>query len=121
MNKLKFENTYYKEALDYSQQFTKIKKDGYYKVDLLDKIDRVETQQNNTIIALLTSIHYKLTILENKLLSIEQNLSETTSNQNWKEALENFNKDLNKLSTEHIVSQRQPKTYSFLTYQEAPK
>lgn len=71
MNNLKFENTHYEEALKYTQRYSKKQEDGYYKLDLPGKIDQIQTQQNNIIIALLTFLHYRLTVLENKLLTIE--------------------------------------------------
>lgn len=43
MNKLKFENSYYEEALDYTQQYSKTKDDGYYMVDLTGKSDQEQT------------------------------------------------------------------------------
>lgn len=42
MNSLKFENNYYKKALDYSQKFTRTKEDGYYKVNLPGKSDQIQ-------------------------------------------------------------------------------
>lgn len=78
----------------------------YYKVDLIGKIDQVQTQQNNVIIALLTSLHYRLTLIENKLLTLEQQI---------------LNKDLNKLFTGTLVTlvpRRKSNTCSFLTYSQ---
>lgn len=40
MNHVKFENNYYEEILDYAQKYIKIKEDGYYKVDLIEKMIR---------------------------------------------------------------------------------
>lgn len=80
------------------------------------KSDQIHAQQNNTIIVLLTSLHYRLTVLENRLLSTEQQVQGANGSIDWKEALENINKDLSKLSTGNIVARQQPKTYSFLTY-----
>lgn len=121
MNNLKFENAHYEKALEYTQKYSKNKEDDYYKIDLPDKSDQIWTQQNNTIHALLTYLYYRITLLENKLLKIEQLLINTSASQSSKEALENLNKDLNKLSIEHVVSKRQLETYSFLIYPESPK
>lgn len=78
MIRLKFENTYYEETLEYSQTFTKTKEDRYYKVDVTGKSYKILIQQKNTIIALLTSLHHRVTLVENKLLTIEQNLHKST-------------------------------------------
>lgn len=39
MNYLKYKNSYYEEALEFSQQFSKTKEDDYYKVELISKSD----------------------------------------------------------------------------------
>lgn len=38
MNNLKYENNYYEKTLEYMQKYSKIKEDGYYKIDLLAKV-----------------------------------------------------------------------------------
>lgn len=81
MNPIKYENTHYDEAEKHSQKYSKTKEDECYKINLTGKNDQIQTQQNNIIIALLTSLHYRLTVIENKLLILEQQISGTNISQ----------------------------------------
>lgn len=116
MNKLQFRNTHYEEAIEFSQQFAKSKETGYSNVSLVNQGDQVLVQQNNTILALLTSLHYRLTVLETQLLTLENHIYKDTHTSNLKETLESINKDLSKLSLGKTVIRQQPTTYKFLTY-----
>lgn len=119
MNGLNFENIYYEEALEYSQIFSRTKEDGYYKIDLPRKADQIQIQENNTIIALLTSLHHRITQLENRVFKIEHILIGANQLKDWNQTIDNLNKDLSKLSTRGIVRRRLPPSYSFLIYQQA--
>lgn len=99
MNKLDFENTYYEEPLDLSKRFSKTKENGYCNLEVTENRDQILIQQNNTIIALLASLHHRLTLLENKLLQVETQIQKTTQATKWKESIDNLTKDLSKLST----------------------
>lgn len=53
------------------------------KVDLTEKNDQIQTQQNNTIIALLMSLHHRITLVKNKIINIERILTGVDKTQNW--------------------------------------
>lgn len=116
MNKLKFENTYYDEVLYYAKQYSKTREDGYYKIDLNKKSDQIHSQENNTILALLASLHHRLTLIETKLITLEQQIQGSTS-QDWKTSLEILTKDIQKLSIDSPIK-KAPSIYSFLTYNQ---
>lgn len=84
---IKFKGLEYLQAFSFTQHFGK-ELEGYTKdSNTIPKLYKTVIQQNNTILALFSSLHYKLSILE-KLITevpklaqnIEQELVDITSN-----------------------------------------
>lgn len=122
LNKNLFENDWYKAALRYAQITLTSKVVGYKFIDHTSTTIENSQQLLNIIVALLTSIHYRIDSLESKLATIQSKQEDAHILQNLSELSE----DLAKLSlgpsiTEKPPPRRRHREYSFLYFGTPPK